>query len=286
MKQLLLLRHGLTVANEQRRYCGWTDSPLSEAGAAALRQKKCDCRYPSLDGFAVYTSGLCRTEETLSLLFGAVPHIREPDFRETNFGDFENRTYAEMLSDPRYLAWMEGDNVQNICPGGESSAQMAQRVLAALERVLAQHDKVCIICHGGVIAAIMIALFPQENKLHYQWQPENGCGYLICLDEPRYIPIPFVKSHWEGKHYSFTQNRACEFFPCHPGIPAEDFNCLFCYCPLYALGRRCGGNCKFTAEGVKDCSDCILPHKRNSYGYINHRFGELAALTRQPKNEP
>ena len=127
MKQLLLLRHGKTVANEQRRYCGWTDSPLCADGIAALQEKKCSCRYPALEGFAVYTSDLTRTEQTLEVLFGEVPHTREPAFRETNFGAFENRTYAEMLDDPRYLAWMEGDNVQNVCPDGESSARKKAR---------------------------------------------------------------------------------------------------------------------------------------------------------------
>ena len=43
----------------------------------------------------------------------------------------------------------------------------------------------------------------------------------------------------EERHYAFFQNRACEFFPCHKGADAENFNCLFCYCPLYALGGNC-----------------------------------------------
>mgnify|MGYP003176167018 CR=1 FL=1 len=36
--------------------------------------------------------------------------------------------------------------------------------------------------------------------------------------------------------FDFFQNRACEYFPCHKGVADEDFNCLFCYCPLYLLG--------------------------------------------------
>ena len=278
MKQLILLRHGKTVANEKKQYCGWTDSPLCKDGIEALQAKKCSCRYPALKDFAVYTSDLYRTEQTLEQLYGDVPHIREPAFRETNFGDFEGRTYAEMLSDPRYLAWMEGDNIANVCPNGESSAQMGIRVNEALAPILAQHDKVCLVTHGGVIGAIMMEQFPEENKLHYKWQPDNGCGYLVCLDEHRYVSLPFEKPHWENKHYSFTQNRDCEFFPCHTGVPEEEFNCLFCYCPLYALGRHCGGNCVFTKSGIKDCGNCTLPHKRNSYGYINRRFGELTKL--------
>ena len=46
----------------------------------------------------------------------------------------------------------------------------------------------------------------------------------------------------------FFQNRECPHFPCHRGIAAEEFNCLFCYCPLYTLGKRCGGNCTYTEK--------------------------------------
>lgn len=68
-------------------------------------------------------------------------------------------------------------------------------------------------------------------------------------------------------HYKFNQNSKCEFFPCHSGVPNEAFNCLFCYCPLYLLKDECGGNYKIT-NGVKDCSDCIKPHDKDSYENI------------------
>ena len=51
-----------------------------------------------------------------------------------------------------------------------------------------------------------------------------------------------VANYWEGKHYAFFCNKECEFFPCHQTKHPEKFNCLFCYCPLYALGDKCGGN--------------------------------------------
>ena len=60
--------------------------------------------------------------------------------------------------------------------------------------------------------------------------------------------------------YRFYQNRECEYFPCHKVSNEEEFNCLFCFCPLYALGSGCGGNCSYTKEGIKDCSACLLPH--------------------------
>lgn len=69
------------------------------------------------------------------------------------------------------------------------------------------------------------------------------------------------------KHYKFNPNRQCEFFPCHQGVPEEQFNCLFCYCPLYMLGDQCGGDFKIT-NGVKDCSNCTKPHDEESFDFI------------------
>lgn len=61
-------------------------------------------------------------------------------------------------------------------------------------------------------------------------------------------------------------------------MDSEDFNCLFCFCPLYALGARCNGNFTYTAEGIKDCSACLVPHRRENYAKICARFAEIAAL--------
>ena len=80
------------------------------------------------------------------------------------------------------------------------------------------------------------------------------------------------------KHYAFFQNRECEFFPCHEGIAEEEFNCLFCYCPLYALGDACRGNYVYTERGIKSCENCPFPHRRENYGEVLKRFPELAAL--------
>lgn len=68
--------------------------------------------------------------------------------------------------------------------------------------------------------------------------------------------------------YQFFQNRECEFFPCHSGVDRSEFNCLFCYCPLYTLGDQCGGSFHYTEHGIKDCSNCIRPHVRENYHAI------------------
>lgn len=84
-----------------------------------------------------------------------------------------------------------------------------------------------------------------------------------------------------SEYYKFFQNKQCEYFPCHKGIPKEDFNCLFCYCPLYVLGKSCGGNCEFLENGVKSCMNCGFPHHRNNYDKITSRFQEIASLVKK-----
>ena len=85
----------------------------------------------------------------------------------------------------------------------------------------------------------------------------------------------------ETKNYAFFQNTKCEYFPCHKTGDPETFNCLFCYCPLYALGENCGGNCKYTEKGDKDCSNCLLPHSPGGYDYVTGKFEEVARLARK-----
>lgn len=72
--------------------------------------------------------------------------------------------------------------------------------------------------------------------------------------------------------YSFFSNKECEYFPCHKTESAEDFNCIFCYCPLYTLGEKCGGNFSFLENGVKDCSNCLIPHSKNGYEYVINKL--------------
>ena len=90
-----------------------------------------------------------------------------------------------------------------------------------------------------------------------------------------------TENEWEGKGYSFFQNRQCEYFPCHSGVGEESFSCLFCYCPLYALGDRCGGGFVYTESGFKDCSGCTIPHRRENYGRVLEKYPLIAELAKK-----
>lgn len=68
--------------------------------------------------------------------------------------------------------------------------------------------------------------------------------------------------------YRFFENRECKYFPCHEG--ADEFNCLFCYCPLYHL-ENCPGNSVYKEkEGkkIKICTNCSFPHQPGNYDVV------------------
>ena len=176
MNKIYLIRHGKTRANEEHLYCGSTDLPLSENGKAELEKIKYDI---DVENTVFITSGMRRTKETLETLFGDVPHYTDTRFREIDFGIFELKSYEQLKDNAEYKKWLDGDNFANIPPQGESGEQMKKRVLEAFSEVTECGKDVAIITHGGVIAAVMEHLFADENKSIYQWQPQNGRGYLL-----------------------------------------------------------------------------------------------------------
>lgn len=153
---LILIRHGMTDANEKRQYCGSTDLPLSGNGRKRLEEihkSGLYSRWESVCNCLWVTSGMRRTNETMKILFGVGSFdertpcetaadrrqnpvkklIEIPALREMDFGRFEGYTYEQLREDASYLKWITGDNERNICPGGESGEQMRSRVLRAFE---------------------------------------------------------------------------------------------------------------------------------------------------------
>lgn len=86
-------------------------------------------------------------------------------------------------------------------------------------------------------------------------------------------------------NYDFFQNKECEYFPCHPHADPESFSCLFCYCPLYCLGDKCGGQFTYLNNGIKDCTNCLRPHKRENYIGIQNQMAQVMELAKKkPEN--
>ncbi len=115
-----------------------------------------------------------------------------------------------------------------------------------------------------------IALWSSLLRFHH---PKTGEELTFTAPPPE--DYPWNQFGCPRPHYSFFQNRDCEYFPCHQTAHPERFNCLFCYCPLYALGDNCGGNFVYLSNGIKDCSHCLRPHQADSYEAITQKLCEL-----------
>jgi len=86
-----------------------------------------------------------------------------------------------------------------------------------------------------------------------------------------------------SNYYQHFQNIKCEYYPCHVLEKDKVFNCLFCYCPLYALGDKCGGFFTYTDKGIKNCTDCSIPHDQDNYDQIINKLEEIIEMVKNGK---
>ncbi len=172
-REILLLRHGSTPGNALRRYIGVTDERLSDAGRAALAEK----RFPAAK--CVFVTPLRRTRETAAILFPGAYQITVPGLREMDFGAFENRSYADMAEDAAYRAWVDSGCVAP-APGGEGREAFVRRVCAAFRAALAadRSDRSVFVVHGGTLMAVGSALV-DPSRDYYDWQAKNGGGFRL-----------------------------------------------------------------------------------------------------------
>jgi broad specificity phosphatase PhoE len=155
----LLLRHGQTPMSVQKRYAGRSDVPLTDVGVqqAAAAAK----RLASAGLDVIVTSPLLRTVRTaqeVAAVTGA-PVVTDEGFRETDFGDWEGLTFAEVRDrwPGEVTAWLADPDVAP--PGGESFTEVNARVTAALHRVLDARagQTVLIVSHVTPIKTLVVA---------------------------------------------------------------------------------------------------------------------------------
>jgi broad specificity phosphatase PhoE len=155
----LLLRHGQTPMSVQKRYAGRSDVPLTDVGVqqAAAAAK----RLASAGLDVIVTSPLLRTVRTaqeVAAVTGA-PVVTDEGFRETDFGDWEGLTFAEVRDrwPDEVTAWLADPDVAP--PGGESFTEVNARVTAALHRVLDARagQTVLIVSHVTPIKTLVVA---------------------------------------------------------------------------------------------------------------------------------
>jgi broad specificity phosphatase PhoE len=156
-----LARHGQTAYNLQRRFQGLLPVPLDDTGRTqAAELAEAAAAHP----FAVlWCSPLARARETADIVaqrIGLTP-VEDARLVETDAGDWTDRPFADVQAeDPEgFAAFVTGDP-QFRFPGGESFAEQATRVAAALDDVERGRLPALVVCHGQVIRLTMAARHP------------------------------------------------------------------------------------------------------------------------------
>ena len=164
MTRLLLIRHAEPDEDARGRCYGRLDVGLSPTGLESAERLAETLRPVRLD--AVYVSPRLRAVQTATALGGN--RTVDDRLRELDFGQFEGRTYDEIEREqPEFFqSWMETPTLVRF-PGGESYAELRERVAAAVDEIVAANDgrTVALVSHGGVIrAALAVALgLPDER---------------------------------------------------------------------------------------------------------------------------
>ena len=136
MMELVMIRHGRTKGNTENRYIGTTDEPLLASEAERLLAKRETLEEMRMDHPDILlVSPLRRCLETAAILFPESEPVIVPDFRECDFGEFENKNYQELSGNVDYQRWIDSGGRLPF-PGGESMSSFQERVCRAFDRAV------------------------------------------------------------------------------------------------------------------------------------------------------
>lgn len=158
--RVVLIRHGETDWNRDRRIQGQTDTPLSALGrrqALAIGQRLKRERFT-----AIYASDLQRAwdtaqaigQATLAERSDAPQPVADRRLREMDFGEWEGKTSAEIAaSHPEAHARSKHRDADFRIPGGESFRDLYERTVAAVTSLVDAHPggTLCVVAHGGIL---------------------------------------------------------------------------------------------------------------------------------------
>jgi broad specificity phosphatase PhoE len=185
---LLLLRHAQSVWNEDGRWQGWADPPLSAGGERETRLGAARLRSNQVPFDAVVSSDLLRARRTAELMAEVLelagPHWLEPGLREYDVGAWSGCTLQQIESRwPGETARFAGDE-HFAPPGGESRTDFDIRVVAAGRRAgtraaAAGAQRLLVIAHGGVVRALARAAGQAEYRVghlagYWGWHTAAG----------------------------------------------------------------------------------------------------------------
>jgi 2,3-bisphosphoglycerate-dependent phosphoglycerate mutase len=164
--KLILVRHGLSIYNDQNRFTGWKDVELNQQGIDEAKQAVNLLKEYKFD--MAFTSDLIRAQDTLSLILEGIkqsdiPIEKNIALNERNYGDLVGQNKieaAKKFGSEQVHIWRRSYDVPP--PGGESLKDTAARVIPYLQNNILPHvfegKNILISAHGNSIRAIVMSL--------------------------------------------------------------------------------------------------------------------------------
>ncbi|MFU8795391.1 MAG: alpha-ribazole phosphatase [Dethiobacteria bacterium] len=197
--EIYLIRHGETESNLQRRYQGWTESPLSDNG---LRQaEKVGFFLAEKNIEALYCSDLNRALHTARVIgagSGIKPQIT-PLLREIHFGQWEGMTFDEIEAawGAMISEWID-DPFHKAAPGGETLKEVCERMqsfLIRMQEIYPDGKRIAVVSHGGSIRALLYSVLGLDTKSFWELKIDNASVSLIRLEGGRFKVVYYNRNH-------------------------------------------------------------------------------------------
>lgn len=165
MSKVILVRHGETVLNQQLRYSGQRDAPLTPLGEAQEERVRGRLAGETIERVVCSDLGRCQAFAASIAASHGVRAEPEPALREASFGAWEGLTYQEaMARDRQSMVAFNRDTAGVAPPGGESLVDLAGRVRPCFDALIKAHKDragaLLLVSHGGTLRALLCSILP------------------------------------------------------------------------------------------------------------------------------
>ncbi|MBU4345826.1 MAG: histidine phosphatase family protein [Candidatus Omnitrophica bacterium] len=184
--KLILIRHGITNCNKEKKYQGFLDTDLNAKGKNQARLLHGKIKQEKIH--KVYSSDRKRALQTAKIIFESKRITKTADLREMHFGIFEGLTCAQIMKTHSriYKRWFK-DPFSVTIPGGENLHCFKKRVINAFRKITSHNynKTMAVICHGGVIGIFLTHIL--KTKDFWKQIPRPASITVIIFKDGKYI---------------------------------------------------------------------------------------------------
>ena len=199
--QLILIRHGETLWNKEKRVQGTTDIELSETGIEQARKLAVSLKSMAIG--AIHASPLKRAHQTAAIInrFHGRDIETHHELMEMDMGDFEGVSFKDLMArENEFLRRWIAEPASVRMPNGETLAELQNRAWRTIEEILRREENALVVSHNFTIASILCRLrnislsefrstcVDNASKTLIRFQ--NGRAHIEVVNDCRHLDAP------------------------------------------------------------------------------------------------